>query len=163
MNEILIDFVPGAHGHFLEILLNKFFHTAPVDFNPFTELGTSHRVTKEYNKNKMFHAKHWTQRNPEKLAKAQKIISIRFCQDELLLFSSLSLLRAGDANIANEHLEHNTYNKLNNVFYRPILDQILSAYQLTTINEHNSDIPRHILREFYKFAFKNPDTNGLLF
>lgn len=160
MNKILIDFVAGAHGHFLEVLLNKFFHTTVVDFSPFTTLGTSHVATKEYTDSKVFHAAHWTERYPEELATASKVISIQFSQDQLLFFSSLSLLRAKDKKIANNDLEYDTYNKLNNKFYRDTLDQILAAYPFLTVNETNSNIPRHVLREFYKFGFKNPDQNG---
>jgi len=160
MNKILIDFVAGAHGHFLEVLLNKFFHTAVVDFSPFTTLGTSHVATDEYNKSKVFHARHWFERYPEELKTANKIISINFSQDQLLLFSSLSLLRAKDQQIANNDLEHDTYNKLNNKFYRDTLDQILLSYPFLTANETNSDIPRYVLREFYKFGFKDPEING---
>ena len=160
MDKILIDFVAGAHGHFLEIVLNRFFHATNVDFDPFTSLGTSHAIPAEYNNLKLFHADHWFELDPEQLKLASKIISIRFSQDQLLLFSSLSLLRAGDQRIFIEDLEHNTYNKLNNRFYRHKLDQILSVYSLFNVNENNSNIPRNILREFYKFGFKDPNING---
>jgi hypothetical protein len=159
-NKILIDFVAGAHGHFLEVMLNKFFHTAAVDFDPFTDLGTSHVSTPEYHQTKLFHAGHWSERDPESLKLVDKIISIKFSQDQLLLFSSISMLRAKDQRISNDDLEHDTYNKLNNQFYRDTLDQILSSYPLSDVNESNSDIPRHVLREFYKFGFKNPGING---
>jgi hypothetical protein len=160
--KILIDFVPGAHGHFLEIILNKFFHTVPVDFQPFTSIGTSHQgLTKEeYNTNKVFCADHWYERAPEQLLTADQIISIQFDKKDLLLLSSISLLRAGDKKIDNDTLEIDTYNKLNNNFYKGTLDKLIIAYPFLKLSATNSSVPRNVLREFYKFSFLKPDMNG---
>ena len=111
---IAIDFVAGTHGHFLETTLNKFFNITPDVFNTFTATGTSHNKSIDYQKNKLFRAEHWFEYFPDQLEKFDKIISIRFSQDDLLLVSSVSLLRAGDCNIHNNDLEIDTVNKLNN-------------------------------------------------
>lgn len=159
MNNIPIDFVAGSHGHFLEIILNTFFGIT-TKFNPFTPLGTSHMTNDNYLKNKVFQADHWFELYPDQIKNIPKLISICFEHDDLLLLSSVSLLRAGDFNLANNELEDDTYNKLNNRFYKNTLDHILKSYPFLAVNEIHSSIPRNILREYYKFGFANPDING---
>lgn len=155
---IPIDFVAGSHGNFLETVLNKYFGIAAID-NTFTAIGTSHRKTNQYDQNKLFSAKHWFQLYPrEYLEQFDKIISIRFTQQDLLLLSSVSLLRAGDFNISNECLEIDTRIKLNNQFYKHLLQHIDRTYPF--LDQHDSCIPRNILREFFKFGFRDPNING---
>jgi len=155
---IAIDFVAGTHGHFLETMLNKFFNITPDLSDTFTAIGTSHNKNNEYQKNKLFRAEHWFEVYPDQLEKFNKIISIRFSQEDLLLVSSVSLLRAAGCNIHNDDLEINTVNKLNNLFYASTLKQIYDAYPL--LDQTQPSIPRYVLREFYKSGFKNPDING---
>lgn len=160
MEKILIDFVAGTHGHFLEIILNTGFGCVDKMDDPFTSLGTSHKKSVNYHKLKMFHADHWSEHNSPEIKIANKIISIRFSMDDLLVVSSVSLLRAGDMNINNDDLEHNTYNKLDNSYYRSVLNLLLRSYPELRVDKINSSIPRNILREFYKFGFRDPKING---
>lgn len=155
---IPIDFVPGSHGNFLETILNKYFNLVEIA-DTFTDIGTSHRKSKHYQQNKLFSADHWYRRPIEELTQFDKIISIRFDQDDLLLLSSVSLLRSSDLNIDNTHLEFDTRNKLNNRSYDYMIDQIDNAYPFLDRNE--SSIPRNVLREFFKFGFRTPEVNGL--
>jgi hypothetical protein len=76
----------------------------------------------------------------------------------LLLLSSVSLLRAADLQIDNDTLEFNTVNKLNNAFYQGTLDLLYQSYPFLKRDEPN--IPRYVLREFYKFGFRNTEING---
>jgi hypothetical protein len=155
---IPIDFVAGSHGNFLETVLNKYFGIA-ADDAVFTAIGTSHHKTNQYNQNKLFSAKHWFQLYPTTyLQQFDKVISIRFTQDDLLLLSSVSLLRAGDFNISNDCLEVDTRIKLNNQYYRHVLDQIDRVYPF--LNKDEPCIPRNVLREFFKFGFRDPEING---
>jgi hypothetical protein len=158
-NTIPIDFVAGSHGHFLEVTLNKFFGFTSI-FDSFTATGTSHVATIQYLKSRIFDADHWY-RTPEKIQNVDKVISIRFRPDSLLLLSSLSLLRSTDRNIDNNQLEIDTYNKLNNKDYKNILDCILKSYPFLSVDQNNSSIPRNVLREFYKFGFVDHTINGL--
>ena len=87
-----------------------------------------------------------------------QLISIRFDLDDLLLLSSVSLLRAADFNIDNNELEFDTINKLNNVYYSDTLELIYNSYPF--LNRGDRDIPRYVLREFYKFGFREPESNG---
>jgi hypothetical protein len=159
LNNIPIDFVAGSHGHFLEITLNTFFGITEK-FNPFTPLGTSHITNSNYLKNKVFQAKHWSELYPDQIQNVPKLISICFKHDDLLLLSSVSLLRAGDFDLDNNQLENDTYNKLNNKFYKGTLDLILKSYPFLNVDKKNSSIPRNVLREFYKFGFADPNING---
>jgi hypothetical protein len=155
---IPIDFVAGSHGNFLETILNQYFNIVETG-DTFTNTGTSHRKSREYQQNKLFSANHWFQRYPNRHMKQfDKIVSIKFDQDDLLLLSSVSLLRAGDMNIDNDRLEINTRSKLNNQFYSYIIDQIDHAYPF--LDRNNLSIPRNVLREFFKFGFRDPAVHG---
>ena len=158
IDPIAIDFVPGTHGHFLETILNKFFGIASDINDPFTVTGTSHKKSSDYNKNKVFQAEHWFELCPVKLKNFKKVMSIRFTDDDLLLVSSISLLRAGDHNIDNDTLEVDTVKKLGNQHYQNTLDLIYQSYPF--LDRSAGSIPRKVLREFYKFGFKNPQING---
>jgi hypothetical protein len=155
---IPIDFVPGSHGNFLETILNKYFNIVKIA-DTFTSTGTSHRKSKYYEQNKLFSADHWYRRPIKDLSQFSKIISIRFDQDDLLLLSSVSFLRSSDLNIDNTHLEFDTRNKLNNRNYDYMINQIDNSYPFLDRNE--ASIARNILREFFKFGFRNPEVNGL--
>jgi len=158
LNSVAIDFVAGSHGHFLETTLNKFFGLVSNDIDTFTSLGTSHNTSPNYNKHKVFCANHWSELFHTHLDGFQKIISIRFSPADLLLLSSVSLLRAGDYNIHNDELEIDTVGKLNNIHYQDTLSLIYNAYPF--LDQSQSSIPRYVLREFYKFGFKDTDVNG---
>jgi hypothetical protein len=155
---IPIDFVAGTHGHFLEVVLNNFFNSTATNLDPFNSLGASHKVNSEYLNSRMFVARHWFEDSVNKLSQFDRAISIQFDQDDLLLVSSVGLLRAGDQGIDNNQLEIDTYSKLNNVFYQGVLAEILNAYP--EFSNSNGSIPRNILREFFKFGFSNPNING---
>jgi hypothetical protein len=159
MHQISIDFVAGSHGNFLEFVCNKFIGKLDLDFTPFKSSGSSHIKPKYYQESRIFLADHYVlQRN--RLCK--KIIRITFEEDDLLLLSSVSFLRAGDINIDNELLEHNTYNKLSNRYYKSLVVEINNAYPTHELSEQTPNCPRYILREFFKFGFKNPTSHGLI-
>jgi hypothetical protein len=157
IKQIPIDFVAGSHGNYLETVCNHGFgYTGPED--NFTDAGTSHQKSSEYNANKVFIANHWFELYPETLQNFDTIISITFSQDDLLLLSSISLLRAGDFDIENDSLEHNTVAKLSRPEYCETLKLLYNSYPF--LDQRNPDIPRTVLREFYKFGFKNPAVSG---
>jgi len=157
-SKIAIDFVAGTHGHFLETTLNKFFGITAIDSNFFTTLGTSHVKSKQYQTQKLFCASHYHELGPQQLTNFDKIISIRFSPDDLLLVSSVSLLRSGDLGI-DEDLDVNTVDKLKNRFYQSVLQQIYTAYPF--LDQSHQSIPRYVLREFYKFGFRDHKSHGL--
>ena len=130
---IYIDFQGGSHGNYLEFVCNKFLGGISVESqSPFTDLGTSHN--KKYIGKKIFHAKHlFDYLGKRTTPEFGKIISIKITVDDLLPLSAVSLLRAGDYGYDNDQLEINTYNKLNNANYQPVLENLLSSYFLTQI------------------------------
>lgn len=154
---IPIDFVAGAHGNFLEIVLNRFFGVVSDPEHSFTSLGASHLKSQNYLNQRLFVAKHWFE-TPHSLDEYSRVISIQFDQDDLLLLSSVSLLRAGDMGIDNDKLEIDTFQKLDNVHYGSVLKEIIHAYKF--LDASINSIPRNVLREFFKFGFKDPDING---
>lgn len=74
MNNFLLDFYSGSHGHFLEYLINTYIFRKPKVKNIFTELGTSHGIREDqtYMKNRVIKDGHYTEFNypadtPDKL------------------------------------------------------------------------------------------------
>lgn len=160
MNQVSIDFVAGSHGQFLEFVCNKFIaNLQDTDYNPFNSLGASHSRSPGYHKEKIFLATHYSN---YRLTVFPTVIRIRFGTDDLLNLNSVSLLRAADVGIDNDLLDKNTYYKLNNKFYINLLDNICAAYPAVKLSESNPDCPRYVLREFFKFGFKDPENHGLM-
>lgn len=117
-----IDFVAGSHGNYLEFVLTKLVFPNDLPDSPFNEFGASHN--KHYIR-KLFYCDHYFQKNG---IKNKNVISIQFTHDDLLQLMSISLLRAGDTNINDKDLHIDTFQKLNNKFYKSILDNILKSY-----------------------------------
>jgi len=155
---IPIDFVTGSHGNYLESICNQEFGIVAPE-NNFTPIGTSHVKSISYDREKLFDARHWSNNFKHLIHKYPVIVSIRFTVDDLLLLSSISLLRAGDSKIDNNLLQENTVSKLSNSFYQTLVTEIKNAYPF--VNLESDSIPRHVLREYFKFGFKDPEQNGL--
>jgi hypothetical protein len=155
---IPLDFVPGTHGHFLEYVLNKAFGFSAADFDPFTNLGTSHYRSREFSVNRQIVCNHWYEKDPGTLRSASKIIRIVFDLDDILLVHSISLLRNNDLNIDSNQLHIDTVKKLNNACYADTLQHIYQSYP--DVDPTQNFIPRHVLREFHKFGFRDLEING---
>lgn len=135
MNEIAIDFVSGSHGNYLEFVLNKLIYGDLILIEePFDVYGSSHAKRKaiSYAKHKLFKAAHYFNLGG---CTHNNIVSIFYTYDDLLPLMSVSLLRSGECGILDTDLHINTFNKLNNKYYKPVLDKILSSYN--TISEYN--------------------------
>lgn len=155
--KIPIDFVAGTHGNYLETVCNQEFGIV-VKENNFTALGTSHAKSAQYQKNKVFDARHWFELYSQDLTKYPVVVSIQFSTEDLLLVSSVSMLRAGDADIDNDTLEQDTVSKLTNSYYKNLVTEIKNAYSFLDLSDNH--IPRNILREFFKFGFRDLTANG---
>lgn len=155
---IPLDFVAGTHGHFLEYVLNRALGYTDAEFNPFTKLGTSHHRPACYLESRMIVCDHWFENDPAAVTQADRTIRIVFEKKDLLLVSSLSLLRAADLSIDNDVLHEDTVTKLRNPYYSHMLEQIYQSYPF--LDHGQNDIARNVLREFFKFGFGNPDING---
>ena len=153
-----IDFVAGTHGNYLEFVLNKLTYGDLItQTTPFGLNGSSHgKDNLNYDTHRLFVCKHWF------LGESfygKKMISINFSIDSLLPIMSASILRAADLSVDTDQLHDNTFEKLNNTFYRDVLKNIKDSYGIS-LNSANPNCPRHILREFYKFGFIDPRSNG---
>lgn len=155
---ISIDFVAGTHGNFLEFVCNKFIAKQELEFLPFNYLGASHVKSDQYKSNRIFLADHYSEL---KIIPSKKLIRISYKHDDLLSLMSGCFYRAGDANLEEDLLEVNTFNKLKNIkFFSYLIESINSAYPENKISADNPDCPRFVLREFFKFGFKDPLING---
>jgi len=126
---IHIDFQGGAHGNYLEFVCNKI---AGISVGmPFNSHGAAHN--KVYTGKKIFYADHYTWW-PKPIV-FDKIISIQIAKDDLLPLQQVSLLRARDYGYNNDQLEVDTYNKLNNVDYRWVLNEIVKNFFTNQIRD----------------------------
>ena len=119
---IQIDFQGGAHGNYLEFVCNTMCGVSGNNL-PFNSAGASH--SKQYIGKKVFYAGHFSY-SQEILG--EKVVSIQITEDDLLPLTQISLLRAGDYGYNNNNLEIDTYNKLNNVNYRWVLDKLIDGF-----------------------------------
>lgn len=125
---IAIDFQGGAHGHFLEFVCNA-VAGCTQDTLPFDRVGASHN--KKYTKTPIFFADHYSYSGidtPNKM-----VISIQIAEDDLLPLTAVSLLRAGSYGYDSDKLEINTYNKLNNLNYGYVLEDLINGYFLNQV------------------------------
>ena len=161
---IYIDFQSGSHGNYLEFVCNKYLADVPCNKLPFNKLGAAH--LRNYQGQAKFISGHFSANGDTCNFSNSKIISIRITELDLLNLECVSFLRSGDYGIDIDQLEHDTYNKLNNITcYRPVLKNIMDVcfnHGLDRLDESHPDCPRYILREFYKYDFKFPEKSGLI-
>lgn len=160
--KIEIDFLGGCHGNFLEFVLNSLLLDDLELKSPFTDIGTSHAKHRnyDYNSKRIVKADHYFQSNISFTSKNIIVITVTPDSDILQLMS-ISLYRAADKKIIDNALEVDTFNKLNSSYYKSLLSNISNSYNIKLSNE-SPDCPRYILREFFKFGFKNMEINGFV-
>ena len=127
---IHIDFQGGAHGNYLEFVCNV-IAGVEVDVLPFNKLGASHK--KFYKSQQIFYAGHYSYSNVP--FTFDKIVSIQIATTDLLQLQQISLLRAGDYNYDNNLLEINTFNKLNTVHYKWVLDTLIDNFFVNQVRQ----------------------------
>ena len=159
---IEIDFQGGTHGSFLEYILNDCFSREEIP-HPFTDIGTSHNWPTGYIKDeKPAQTRHFKSDNIP--FTTDNIIVIEVDNNvNLLNVQALSLYRAGNAKIKESELSTNTFQKLmmNRNQYAYMIESLRDNYGIE-LSETNSDCPRYILREFFKFQFADPTRCGLV-
>jgi hypothetical protein len=142
---ICIDFYPGSHGNFLELVCNKMAGVNTVDPDPFYPNGAAHNKHYVETEQQVFFAEHWFFK--ASTPPTTKILSISFTADDALSLRQISFLRSGPYKFDTNTLENNTYHKLNNEHYRSLLDEIIAEY---CIDESRPDCPRYILRDYFE-------------
>lgn len=156
---IAIDFVAGSHGHYLEYVTNRFVAGVPSDFSPFNANSASHTRPADYYDRAVFVAEHYYEKG---VPNQSRIVRITFDTSDLLALSSVSLHRAGDYGIDNNLLEQDTYHKLKNIDYEYLIERINTHYPEADISAESPNCERHILREYFKFGFRDPEQHGLM-
>ena len=142
---ICIDFYPGSHGNFLEFVCNKMAGVNAVNNDPFSPSGAAHNKHYAETEQQVFFADHWWAK--KSTLPTTKILSISFTADDALSLEQISFLRSGPYKFDTNMLENNTYHKLNNEYFRPLLDLIIAEY---FIDESRPDCPRYILRDYFE-------------
>lgn len=94
------------------------------DTLPFNQAGAAHN--KKYIKPQMFSANHYSYLGID--IPGNMVISVQIAESDLLPLTAISLLRAGDHGYDSDELEIDTYNKLNNVNYCHVLNDLINGY-----------------------------------
>lgn len=142
---ICIDYYPGSHGSFLEFVCNKMAGVNAVNNDPFSPNGAAHNKHYAETEQQVFFADHWLFK--KSTLPTTKILSISYTADDALPLSQINFLRSGPYQFDPNTLENNTYQKLNNEYFGPLLDLIIAEYP---IDESRPDCPRHILRNYFE-------------
>lgn len=150
---ICIDFFGGTHGNFLAYVINSLDPEFNRSILPFTEFGTSHNP---YNKN-IADAEHYSYFNLP-VPPTAFIISLTVSDIDCLLLNLLCFGRSGDCNFDLKNFHIKLYDQIKNTRFVNLVPLIKNAYNYD-LAQHNS-IPRGMLREFFKFGFKD-NSNGL--
>lgn len=154
---ILIDFVPGSHGNFLETVLNSVELGQCIE--AFNYLGASHN--KPEPSGGSFVAMHLSF-NPEKyhyrMTDFEAIISISLTQHDLPILQSLVLYRAGDSGI-----DLNDVGKIAQMLdNRTIVESAKEIYEnFYDLLSRWDAVDRNSIREMLKLSY-NPQTNGIM-
>jgi len=142
-----IDFFPGSHGHFLELVINTFVAQRPFDFDRplFDENGACHLHLSygDPRYNPVVFCKHYSFWNVD-FDINDLVIEIHVSPDYMLAALTNNLVRAGDQPIDLYHLDVDTYKKLT-TFPKggPILDY------LQTHHGGQDHYPRSTLRKYF--------------
>jgi hypothetical protein len=154
---IYIDFVGGSHGNFLQKVLNNLVNGTKE--LPFDNTGAAHKFI-NFSKT-MFQSDHYSVYNKQK--KLKKVIKINFQTYNLVKLTCLLMRRASGTDIDVDTLENNTVEKLSNTCFEEMLPIIYNSYKAQLIDYATTpSVPRHILREFFKFGFLEPEKTGLM-
>ena len=134
---IYIDFLAGSHGNYLEFVVNKLHGSFTQIPLPFDSDGAAHN--KQYRGEVFCKSAHYTFGDESDVLTNASVVSIKIGIDDLLPFSLISLLRAGNYNYDINELHNNTYNKFNNINYCSVNETIYNTYFLKQlITDYNN-------------------------
>jgi hypothetical protein len=144
-----IDFFGGAHGNYLELLINVFIYQNNYDITRpvFTETGACHLKNGDLSYQQIVKAGHYSySRMP--FEKDDQVIKIVPDIDDMLIAITNSFLRAGDQLFDLDHLEIGTIKKLENL-------SKAKNFLTMLIDNHGiqENYPRHILRNYFYSMF----------
>lgn len=140
MDNVQIDFINGTHGSFLMHVINNLANDTCV--SPFVkyQAGSAHKIIPY--KNKIATSGHYSIMNNK--STLRNVINIVMEDDDLLMVIELLMHRWN--NFDPDKLDTNTFYKFNTSQYRTPLLRIYDRYMI----EQKTDIPRHILRDYFK-------------
>jgi hypothetical protein len=161
---IVVAFIPGTHGLYLEFVLNKLLYGTQIEMlSPLSPggLGTSHaqRNNPNYINHRFFQCWGWPPNKDDH--DYSKIIEITFDEKDLLTVIQLNFKRSEDHNIDPDTIHENTYFKLfdrfnphdkNGIGHHKIIDCILQYSEIDSYNAIKAESWPDIsmAEEFYK-------------
>ena len=151
---ILVDFMGGLHGNFFAYVLNSLESDFDRSILPFTKFGTLHVPYKKT----IATAGHYSAFNLP-VDDNDTVVSITADESDCFLLNLLCFGRGGDFNLDLKNFQIDFYNQIKNTTFVNLVEPIHQSYGYD-VTQHK-DIPRGILREYFKFGFKDPKINGL--
>jgi len=152
-----ITYQGGTHGRFLSFFLDKFSRRTPeITHLPFTKAGTSH-AKKEMLSGK-FPDWHNLQNGKDIFMNThERHVLITVETEDLLNIERAVTMRTGDLNVDTNKENVETTADFLQVF--PWADKCAEMYNLDLTTQN---IPRFIMRDFYKKSFLDPEQNGFI-
>ena len=143
--EAIIDFYGGAHGNFLEYIINRYIFSIECckDFTPFNNLGTAHAKNDNaaYVKDRKIVCRHFSAFG-DKMPEHIPIVKIKVSKHYHPVVVYNAVLRAGDQFFDIDNLEKNTLSKL---------PEKHNALKIEIINQlgRSTDYHRKDIRNFF--------------
>ena len=150
--EVQIDYVNGTHGSFLMHVINNLINDSCI--MPFVkyQAGSAHKIIRY--KNKVAEGDHYSVNNNKDALK--NVIRITMEEDDLLMVVELLMHRWN--HFDPDKLDKDTFYKFNKSQYKTPLLRIYDRYNIGM----KQDIPRHILRDYFKHTLDVDFFSGLL-
>ena len=166
--KVLINYMPGAHGHFLEFILNT-LDSDDVIPQPFDELGTS--IYREYpHFSKRFCGDHYydgfilsTEKRHFVESSTECIyIDLQADKSDYMLFFEVQFHRAADKTYRNvghiDDIHVDTFHKFNNRFRKDTLEYF-RQYK-PSLSENDPDCDAWIVRKWLSKLLREFDTSN---
>lgn len=140
MENIQIDYVNGTHGSFLMHVINNLANDTCI--SPFVkyQAGAAHKIIPY--ENRIASRNHYSVLNNQDAL--TNVVRIDMEDDDILMVIELLMHRWSHFN--PDELDTNTFYKFNRSQYKIPLMRIYNRYGI----EQKTDVPRHILREYFK-------------
>lgn len=150
-HRLQIDYYGGAHGNFLEYLVNRYvFGIESAKFYPFTEQGTSHVKPQAYIEDRLCESGHYSYNFSLGNLIGNNDGIIRITIDKIYPALYNSLTRAGEINLDIDCLEVNTLAKLSEPKFAVIRQDLID--KLGVLDNY----PRSEIRNLFYSAMREP-------
>jgi hypothetical protein len=155
-----IVFVGGCFGNFLKYFIERFSTKTPaMEEDPFTDLGTSHAITKRKFSGlvQRYHLSFMNDNQKEKDLPICLILpsldpESAIAKKHLLYMTQSRIFRAGDRKAKPDHLWQKAIGEMTDPGLKSYVESIIKLYNIKD-PAHFTWLPKFIVRDWYKLSF----------